>query len=71
MVRVRQGDYDKAIADFNDALKLQSRNALALYGRGVAESRKNASGAAQADIAAARAIEPKLPEHLQRVGIAP
>lgn len=71
MVRIRQGDYDKAIADFNDALKLQAKYALALYGRGVAESHRNAAGAATADIAAARAIEPKLPDRYQRFGIAP
>jgi tetratricopeptide (TPR) repeat protein/predicted aspartyl protease len=71
MVRIRQGDYDKAIADFNDALKLQAEYALALYGRGVAESHSNAAGAATADIVAARAIEPKLPDRYQRFGIAP
>jgi tetratricopeptide (TPR) repeat protein len=71
MVHLRQGDYDKAIGDFNDALKLQPKDALALYGRGVAESRKNQSGAASADIAAARDLQPKLAERYQRFGIAP
>lgn len=71
MVHLRQGDYDKAIGDFNDALKLQPKAALALYGRGVAESHKNKSAAATADIAAARELEPKLVEWYQRAGIAP
>jgi len=71
MVRLRQGDYDKAIADFNDALKLAPQNAPALYGRGVAESHKNLSGTASADIAAARALAPKLPERYQSYGIVP
>ena len=71
MVYVRQGNYDKAIADFNDALKLQPKDAQAFYGRGVAESHKNAAAAATADIAAAQAIESRLPERYQRFGIAP
>jgi tetratricopeptide (TPR) repeat protein len=71
MVRVRQGNYDKAIDDFNAALKLEPKLASALYGRGVAESHKNKAAAASADIAAARELEPKLPERYQRAGIAP
>jgi len=33
LVRLRQGDYDKAIADFNDALEIMPKNARALYAR--------------------------------------
>jgi tetratricopeptide (TPR) repeat protein len=71
MVRLREGEYGKAIADFNDALKLLPKNARALYGRGVAESHKNLQKEATADIAAARALAPKLPERYQSFGIVP
>jgi tetratricopeptide (TPR) repeat protein/predicted aspartyl protease len=71
LVYLRQGNYDKAIGDFNDALKLSPKTARALYGRGVAEARKNAIKESAADIAAARSIAPQLPDHYQRLGIAP
>jgi tetratricopeptide (TPR) repeat protein len=70
-VYLRQGNYDKALADFNDALKVMPKNARALYGRGVVESRKNLATQSAADIAAAQAIAPELPEHYQRYGIVP
>jgi tetratricopeptide (TPR) repeat protein/predicted aspartyl protease len=71
LVYLRQGYYDKAIADFNDALKLSPKVARALYGRGVAEARKNLAKESAADIEAARAIAPQLPERYQRYGIVP
>jgi len=71
MVYLRQGNYDKAMADFNDSLKFSPRSARALYGRGVVESRKNLATQSAADITAAQAIAPQLPEHYQRFGIVP
>jgi tetratricopeptide (TPR) repeat protein len=71
MVYLRQGNDDKAIADFNDALKAAPNNARALYGRGVAESRKNKPKESAADIAAAQAIAPQLQERYKRYGIEP
>ena len=71
MVRLRQGEYAKAIEDFNDALKLQPKNALALYGRGVAKSRRNNNNSGQSDIDAAEALAPKMTERYRRYGIAP
>jgi tetratricopeptide (TPR) repeat protein len=71
MMYLRQGNFDRAIADFNDSLKLAPKIARALYGRGVAESRKNLAKESAADIAAAQSIAPQLPEHYQRYGIAP
>jgi tetratricopeptide (TPR) repeat protein/predicted aspartyl protease len=71
MLYLRQGNDDKAIADFNDALKREPKIARALYGRGVAESRKKLAKESAADLAAAQAIAPQLPERYQRFGIAP
>jgi tetratricopeptide (TPR) repeat protein len=71
MVRLRQGQYAKAIYDFDRALKLQAKNALALYGRGVAKTRREKGNAGQSDIDAAEALEPKISTRYQRYGIAP
>jgi tetratricopeptide (TPR) repeat protein/predicted aspartyl protease len=71
MVRLRQGAYDKAIADFNDALKMQPKNVRALYGRGVAEIRKNKPKEGESDIDAAVRLSPTIKENLQPYGIGP
>jgi len=71
LVRLRQGDYDKAIADFNDALKLMPKNARALYARAVAESRKNNQQDSASDLEAARQIEPQVAGRFERYGIVP
>jgi len=71
LVRLRQGDYDKAIADFNDALKLSPKNARALYARAVAESRKNDHKDSASDLEAATQIAPRIAEQFERYGIVP
>jgi tetratricopeptide (TPR) repeat protein len=71
LVRLRQGDYDKAIADCNDALKLMPKNARALYTRAVAESRKNNQKDSASDLEAARQIAPRIAEQFERYGIIP
>jgi tetratricopeptide (TPR) repeat protein len=71
LVRLRQGDYDKAIADFNDALKIMPKNAHALYGRAVAESRKNETKESASDLEAARQIAPQVAEKFERYGVVP
>jgi tetratricopeptide (TPR) repeat protein len=71
LVRLRQGDYDKAIADLNDALKLMPKNARALYARAVAESRQNKQKDSASDLEAARQIAPQVAERFERYGIVP
>jgi predicted aspartyl protease/tetratricopeptide (TPR) repeat protein len=68
-VRLRTGEFDKAIADCNDALKIAPKTATALYVRAVAESKKNKSAESQADLAAARAINPQAGARLERYGV--
>src|SRR5260370_29678023 len=58
LVRLRQGDYDKAIADFSDALEIMPKNARAVYARPVAESRKNNKKESETDLEAAMQIPP-------------
>jgi tetratricopeptide (TPR) repeat protein/predicted aspartyl protease len=71
MVRLRQGAYEKAISDFNDALEKQPKNVRALYGRGVAKIRQNKLKDGEADIEAAVQLSPKIKENLQVYGIGP
>jgi tetratricopeptide (TPR) repeat protein/predicted aspartyl protease len=71
LVRLRLGDYDRSIADYDDSLKLAPKNAWSLYGRGVAKMRKHKVPEGEADIAAASAIWPEIGEEFTRRGIIP
>jgi clan AA aspartic protease (TIGR02281 family) len=71
MLLLRQGDYKKAVEDFDANLKIQPRNARALYGRGVAEARLNKPSDSGRDIAAAEALAPHIGDHFKELGIVP
>jgi len=71
LVLLRMGRLDEAIAQYSAAIKAQPRAAPALYGRGLAELKKGAKAEGEADIAAAKAIAPGLPQQYQRYGLAP
>jgi len=71
LVRLRLGDYDKAINDYDDSLKLAPRDAWSLYGRGVAKLRKKRTAEGQADTEAAERLWPKIAGEFQRRGIVP
>ena len=58
MARLRRGDLDASIADFDAALALNPGLANALYGRGIAKRRKGDLAGADADLGAAKAIHP-------------
>jgi tetratricopeptide (TPR) repeat protein len=62
---------EKALADFEQALGMNPRLAWALYGRGVLRLRRGDAARGRADIAAARAIEPRVAEEIGRFGIKP
>jgi hypothetical protein len=64
-------NYDKAIADFNDAFKMTPKNARALYARAVAESRKNEKSDSASDVEAAKQIAPEVAKSFERYGIVP
>jgi Flp pilus assembly protein TadD len=65
------GNFDLAIADLSSAANLNSKDALALYARGVAELRKSETEQGDADIKAATGIQPKIADYFNRHGIAP
>ena len=69
LVRLRRGEYDKAIADYDMALAARPHEAWSLYGRGLAELRSNRKVDGQADVAAALALRPRLADEAKRYGI--
>jgi tetratricopeptide (TPR) repeat protein len=71
LVRMRQGALDKAISDFDRALKLQPKYARALYGRGVALIRTNKVKQGESDIDAAAKLDKTLKDQMQRYGVVP
>jgi tetratricopeptide (TPR) repeat protein/predicted aspartyl protease len=71
LVRLRRGEYDESIADYDASLSLNPRNAWSLYGRGVDRVRKGMAAEGDADIAAATAIWPTIAQEAKRHGIAP
>jgi tetratricopeptide (TPR) repeat protein len=71
MLLLRQGDYKKALEDFDANLKIQPRNARALYGRGVAEARLNKPIDSGRDLTAAEALTPHIGDQFGHLGIVP
>jgi tetratricopeptide (TPR) repeat protein/predicted aspartyl protease len=71
VVRLRLGDYDKSIADFDAALALRPQSAWSLYGRGVAKIRRSYAVEGQADLTAAAAIWPSIADDFAMRGITP
>lgn len=52
--------YDLAVKDYTECLRLDPRNALALYRRGVSETKTGNAAAGDADIQEARRIDPSI-----------
>jgi tetratricopeptide (TPR) repeat protein len=71
LVYLRLGKLDKAIADYDAALRLNPNRPWSLYGRGVAKSRKGLTTEGESDIAAATSIAPHLPQRARELGISP
>jgi predicted aspartyl protease/Flp pilus assembly protein TadD len=71
LLELRQANYEKAIADFDAALKTMPKNAFALYGRGVAKMRKNKTAEGETDIAEAVKIAPSIAVPFKVRGLAP
>ena len=69
LVHLRRGEYDQAIADYNAALAIRANLAWSLFGRGVAQIYKGERAAGDLDIAAAKAIAPKIVETARSRGI--
>jgi tetratricopeptide (TPR) repeat protein len=51
-------DYDRALADYNETIRLDPDNAAALYNRGLVKQRKGDISGANEDIARAKQLSP-------------
>jgi tetratricopeptide (TPR) repeat protein len=71
LVHLRLGQYDKAIADYDKVLKAQTQQPWSLYGRGLAELKNGLKSQGDADIAAATALAPTLPDKAKGYGLTP
>jgi tetratricopeptide (TPR) repeat protein/predicted aspartyl protease len=71
LIQQRRGDYDKAIADYTQAISLQPKDAWAHYLRGVAKLRQGKTGEGQSEIAAATALDAGVAERASQRGITP
>ena len=71
LVLLRLGRLDEAIAGYDLALKLAPRQAISLYGRGLAKLGKGQGMAGQADLAAARAMRPHVDDVFAEYGLKP
>jgi Flp pilus assembly protein TadD len=56
----RKQDYGRAIADFNEAIRLNPTNAPSIYNRGLAKQLMGDSTGSRADIAAAKKLNPNV-----------
>jgi tetratricopeptide (TPR) repeat protein len=64
-----QGDVDRAIAEYNEALRLDPGNAEAYYGRGLAYDSKDDYDRAIADLSSAISIKPDWPVAFYKRGL--
>jgi tetratricopeptide (TPR) repeat protein len=71
LVLLRLGRIDEAIKQYDAAIHAQPKAAWALYGRGLAKLKKGETAAGEADIQAAVAVAPNLPQEAKRYGLAP
>ncbi|WP_372786548.1 tetratricopeptide repeat protein [Phenylobacterium sp.] len=70
LVLLRLGRVDEAIKQYDAAIRAQPKAAWALYGRGLAKLQKGDKTGGDADIQAATAIAPNLPQEAKRYGLA-
>jgi len=71
LVLLRLGDYDKSVSDYDASLKINPKDAWAWYGRGIDKLRRQKTSDAEADIAQATALWPKIADEFNRRGITP
>jgi tetratricopeptide (TPR) repeat protein len=65
---LKMAQFDAAVSDYDTALRIDSKLAFALYGRGLAKL-KNEDPAGEADIAAAKTLQADIAQEYLRYGI--
>ena len=68
-VYFQMGQFDKAIGQYNAALRVEPQSAQSLLARGLAELKNNQRAKGDADIAAAKALQPDIAEQLAALGL--
>lgn len=71
LINFRKGNFAAAVADYDAALKLDSKLAWSLYVRGLARTALGQGVAGKDDVAAAAAIKPDIADEALRYGIHP
>jgi tetratricopeptide (TPR) repeat protein len=70
-VYLRQGNYDKSIADYKTVLKLQPKMAFSMYGLAVAESRKGLKTESELHVKNAVMLMPNVAEFYNDLALIP
>ena len=68
-VYLKLGEIDKALADYDAALRLMPTLASSLYGRGLAKKRKGDTAGADSDFKAATALRPTIADEFAIYGV--
>jgi tetratricopeptide (TPR) repeat protein len=71
LVYLREGQLDRALADFRTALKLHPQFPMARYALGLVELKKGMTAQGQADLTAAQAQRPDLAKRVAAMGFTP
>lgn len=69
LVHLRRGEIDLALADYDAAIKAQPGAAAILYARGAARLKKGMKAQGEADLAAARKLNPRIGALLKEEGV--
>jgi tetratricopeptide (TPR) repeat protein len=70
LVYLKLGRLDAALADFEAALKRDPKDAVALFGRGIARRKKGDKAGGDLDISAAKVASGSVADYFARLGIA-
>jgi tetratricopeptide (TPR) repeat protein len=68
LIYLKMGQFDAAIDDYNSALRFDPGQASALYGRGLAKLRRGDNAGGDADVSAAKGIQPNIGTDFTRYG---
>jgi len=69
LVYFLMGQNEKAIADYNAAMKIKPNNSNVLFGRGLAKFRMGNMVAGEADVASAKRLQANIVEYFARHGV--
>jgi tetratricopeptide (TPR) repeat protein/predicted aspartyl protease len=71
LVRFRQGDYRRSMAEYDASIRMDGKSAAAWYGRAITKLRMGLTKGYEADLAAATQLSADIAEQFKRRGIEP